>query len=527
MKKYYGAIIGLFSLMFLLRWDQLVLAGEDSWSSNYKNPDYFTPHHNIHGFSDQGYTIINPDDKSVKGFIFEVNNHHPDIDINFIKIPYTQYFSSFGIEIKDILSSQNTHIFYLMKTGDDPLFYTNFSRVISWYLINRRDSSVVIRPILDNEQLMPQRVLVMDRPQVMVGDMGAEFKDPEKVIIDGYHIHMDYLEGQERQATLLFDQFREYIASERLIYSDLDWYPARSNGPHVRAGWEIKFERAGSQLMYDYGKAMIWLVLNHGDIPIYSHSKNWVFGENENRLISHLDNAWYSGFRPSLNQRFFYDPVNKKTGLYRWDQQLPGSRYLSAAAIQSKQQEIIEFWFADGMEAKWFKKQSAKSDNLDQEITERFMKDLVLLANGFYDDWLTSPRGQLAYIILADQFPRSIYRGTPMILAYDNLSLRVARAAIQSGNDQHLNYYERLFLYLPLVHSESSDDQSLALSLFQALAEEVPDDLKPEFDVHYKQALKHKAVIDQFSRFIHRDRIFGKSSTEEEMEFIRKIDAEF
>ena len=81
------------------------------------------------------------------------------------------------------------------------------------------------------------------------------------------------LTGRNAGQKLLFDHFRQYIANERLIYSDLDWYPPRSNGPHVRAGWEIKFERAGSQLMYDYGKAMIWLVLNHGDIPIYSHSK--------------------------------------------------------------------------------------------------------------------------------------------------------------------------------------------------------------------------------------------------------------
>ncbi|USE37098.1 DOPA 4,5-dioxygenase family protein [Endozoicomonas sp. SCSIO W0465] len=527
MRLFYGEIIGLFSLIFILTLDFPALAEEGSWSSNYKNPDYFTANNNTPDISDQNHTIITPDDKSLKGFIFEVNNHHPDIDIDFIKIPYSQYFSRFGIQTKDVLSSHDTHIFYLLKTENDPLFYSNFSRVISWYLLNRRDSSVVVRPIIDDEGLMPQRVLVMDRSQVMVGDTGAEFRDPEEVIIDGYHIHMDYLAGQEQQAKLLFDRFREYIAGERLIYSDLDWYPARSNGPHVRAGWEIKFERAGSQLMYDYGKAMIWLVLNHGDIPIYSHSKNWVFGENENRLISHLDHAWYSGFRPNLNQRFFYDPGNKKSGLYRWDQQLPGSRFLSAAAIQSKQQEILDFWFADGMETKWFKKQSANSDLLDQEIEERFMKDLVLLANGFYDNWLTSPKGQLAYIILADQFPRSIYRGTPMILAYDNLSLRVARTAIQSGEDRQLNYYERLFLYLPLVHSESVDDQTLALSLFQKLTEEVPDDLKPKFEVHYKQALKHKAVIDQFSRFIHRDRIFGKSSTEEEIEFIRKIDAEF
>lgn len=172
MRIFYGAIIGLFSLMFISTWDHPVFAGEDSWSSNYKNPDYFTAHHTPDA-SDQNVTIIKPDDKSVKGFIFEVNNHHPDMDIEFIKIPYSQYFSSIGIEIKDILSSQDTHIFYWMKTDDDPLFYTNFSRVISWYLMNRRDSSIVIRPIIDNEELIPQRVLVMDRPQVMVGRYGG------------------------------------------------------------------------------------------------------------------------------------------------------------------------------------------------------------------------------------------------------------------------------------------------------------------------------------------------------------------
>ena len=502
-------------------------AKQVSWQSNYKQPEYFTKTIN-NQTKDLYQEIITPESDLITGFLIEINNHNIETSIKYIENAYINYFNLHKIEIKNIISTASTNVFYLEKNIKDKNFYTKFSKVVSWFMLNRRDTSVTIRPIVKNQDFIASRAILLDKPQVITHNTKNNFLDPETTIIDGYHIHMDFLPGQDKKAQLLFNQFKDYISTQRLIYSDLDWYPENSNGPHARAGWEIKFEKAGSQLMSEYGKALMWLLLNHGDIPIYSHSKNWVFGENENRLISHLDHCLYSGAKPKVKQQFFYNPENKNSGLYRWDQQLANSRIIAKHDSKLKQQEILDFNFDPKNKDKAFSKQDSNGTELDQIIKKKYLKDIFLAVNGYYDDWLETPKGKLSYIILLDQFPRCIFRGTPMIVAYDKLSLKVAKSIVKAGEDKNMSYEERIYCYLPFVHSESVEEQKVGVELFKKLKEEVPAKLKSEFEVHYKQAVKHKLVIDNFGRFLHRDKaLFGIKLTQKEIDFLKKHDATF
>ena len=502
------------------------MANSPSWQGNYKKPESFIVTNNHTTVSSE--ELITPESNLISGFLVEVQNKSTETTLDLITNASQNYFSSHNIEIKNIILSPNTYIFYLSKQFEDQDFYEKFTKVVSWFMLNRKDSTVVIRPIIENTNFIANRALIFDKPQVITNDLTNKFLDPQTAILDGYHIHIDYLKNQDQQAEILFNQFKDYISQQRLIYSDLDWYPLDSNGPHARAGWEIKFEKAGTNLNAYYGKALIWLLLNHGDIPLYSHSKNWIFGENEQRLISHLDNSLYSGAPPKLKQQFFYDPENVNSGLYRWDQQLATTKFISKHESLLKQQEIIDFWFSESIKPQWFRKQDTTTSSLDETIKQKFAKDLFLLVNGYYNSWLTTLDGKLAYIIITDQFSRNIYRGTPMVLAYDKLALDVAKSVIKSGDDKKLTYNQRVFVYLPFVHSEEIVNQNIGVELFKLLRDEVPDNLTAEFDVHYQQALKHKAVIEKFNHFIHRNKtIFSLELTDEEVKFLENQDATF
>lgn len=509
-----------------------------SWQSNYKPPDYFNK-------ADQNRMqyktskILNPDDDNITSYIFEIRNYNPESGIDYIKKAYNDYFTKNDIKVKSIISTKSVNIFVLHKTKpfDSKDFHAKFGKTLSWFLLNRRDSTVTIRPIFNNNkrpEFLTQHVINMDKPKVITGDISDEFLDPEKTIIDGYHIHMDYLDGQEEEARKLFDVFKTHITEKKLVYSDLDWYPERSNGPHIRAGWEIKFERAGVNLISEYGYTIAWLMLNHNNIPIYSHSKSWIFGENEKRLISHLDNALYSGVKPKLNQWFFYDPDNENTGLYRWDSQLPANVNITTQENLDKQKEILNFWFGENygeyptlQSKKWFRKQKESNNEFDDEIKNKFLQDIFLLVNGYYTNWLNTAEGTLAYIIMLDQFPRNIYRGKPMVLAYDNLALKAAKSAIEANLDKTLDLAQRLFLYMPLEHSENIEDQQLSVSLVSKLRDEAPESLKDTFDVHYDMALKHYKTIEKFGNCLSRNKIFGKKYNETEEKFIKELDGGF
>lgn len=175
---------------------------------------------------------------------------------------------------------------------------------------------------------------------------------------------------------------------------------------------------------------------------------------------------------------------------------------------------VLDFWFGPGMEERWFRKDPA----FDAEVRASLLPHLEAATAGRYDDWLEAPRGTLALVILLDQVPRNLYRDDPRAFAQDAAALRLARQAVDRGQDRALSEVERLFLYLPFEHSESLADQEDCVRLVSAL------DGKPEWRDY---SIKHRDVIARFGRFPHRNAALGRESTAEEEAFLEQPGSSF
>lgn len=170
---------------------------------------------------------------------------------------------------------------------------------------------------------------------------------------------------------------------------------------------------------------------------------------------------------------------------------------------------ILDFWFTEAAPRQWFTKDAA----FDEKIRARFSIVYEAAARGELASWRSTPRGRLAEILVLDQFPRSIYRGTAEAFATDAMALERAWEAIAAGDDTKLTRLERQFLYLPFMHSESRAVHKEAFWLFASL---LPWIWKPFFF-----ELAHKKVIDRFGRFPHRNQILGRVSTKAEETFLQ------
>ena len=129
---------------------------------------------------------------------------------------------------------------------------------------------------------------------------------------------------------------------------------------------------------------------------------------------------------------------------------------------------------------------------------------------GELDPLSETPEGSLALVIILDQFPRNMYRGTPQAFASDAKALKVAKEAVEKKFDRDLLPMQRMFLYLPFEHSENIDDQEQSVKFFENLGDELA----------LKYAIEHRDAITQFGRFPHRNAILGRESTPEELRFL-------
>lgn len=184
--------------------------------------------------------------------------------------------------------------------------------------------------------------------------------------------------------------------------------------------------------------------------------------------------------------------------------------------------EVLEFWFGPGADygrrhKRWFEKDPA----FDLEVRRRFGGLLDELVAGRYADWLAEPAACLARIVVLDQFPRNIYRGSPKAFASDALGLQAARHALAQRYDLDMRPVERLFLYLPFEHSESLEDQELGCVLMAPLAQ------FPETDDVYRYAVAHRDIIARFGRFPHRNAALGRASTLDELAFLNEPGSAF
>lgn len=195
-------------------------------------------------------------------------------------------------------------------------------------------------------------------------------------------------------------------------------------------------------------------------------------------------------------------------------------------------ERVLSFWFgelddqgrADEAVAKrWWKKDEA----FDRQILERFEADRRAILAGERDDWLATPRGRLAAIIVLDQMSRNMYRGTPGMFEADGEALRLALEGIERGDAPKLATDERAFLYLPLMHSEDPEIQRRCTQLFSEFRDELSGELRERVSRNLTFAIRHQEIIERFGRFPHRNAILGRDSTPEELAFLEQPGSSF
>jgi len=175
--------------------------------------------------------------------------------------------------------------------------------------------------------------------------------------------------------------------------------------------------------------------------------------------------------------------------------------------------EILRFWFVEIAPAQWW----AKDDAFDKSITERFSDIHASAARCELFEWRKDAWGRLAEIIVLDQFPRNMFRGSPMSFAHDSLALALAQEAVSAKADEALNPTERNFLYMPFMHSESLKIHEIAMDLFRNKGTQNSLDFE----------MKHKRIIERFGRYPHRNSVLGRESTAAEIEFLRQPGSRF
>jgi uncharacterized protein (DUF924 family) len=152
----------------------------------------------------------------------------------------------------------------------------------------------------------------------------------------------------------------------------------------------------------------------------------------------------------------------------------------------------------------------------DDVIRKRFGNLVERASKGQLASWADSPRRCLSLIVLLDQFPRNIYRGTAQAFAYDNQALELTLSGMQSAADGALDIVERLFFYMPLQHCEARDMQDESVAAYRRLLAEAPQELHAVFESSVKSAEQHRSIIERFGRFPHRNEVLGRHSTPDE-----------
>ncbi|OHX11415.1 hypothetical protein BI347_17220 [Chromobacterium sphagni] len=185
---------------------------------------------------------------------------------------------------------------------------------------------------------------------------------------------------------------------------------------------------------------------------------------------------------------------------------------------------VLTFWFGGADDSSlaaaresWFR----RDDAFDADIRQRFLPLWRRLADGALQMGAGDARAALAWLIVADQFPRNLFRGDPRAFSTDAQARAGARQALEQGLDQALPAVARLFVYLPFEHSEDLADQQRSLQLFLAL-----DDAAPGSN-YLDYARRHHRVIAEFGRFPHRNAVLGRGSSAAELAYLATPGAGF
>jgi uncharacterized protein (DUF924 family) len=192
---------------------------------------------------------------------------------------------------------------------------------------------------------------------------------------------------------------------------------------------------------------------------------------------------------------------------------------------------VREFWFGHervtaetlrGRMRMWFAEDGPQERaRRDAEITTRFATLFERAASGALDAWADGPRRRLSLIILLDQFPRHLFRGSARAFACDDKALGLTLSGMQSAADAALDAPERMFFYMPLEHAERMDIQEESVVAYRRLLLEAPQALREHFESALHFAQLHRDIIAQFGRFPHRNRALGRPNTPAEEAWLR------
>ncbi|HKN15219.1 MAG TPA: DUF924 family protein [Candidatus Binatus sp.] len=191
----------------------------------------------------------------------------------------------------------------------------------------------------------------------------------------------------------------------------------------------------------------------------------------------------------------------------------------SGKSTASRAESVLLFWFADEpgskesmFQSRWF----FPTPEFDRLCTTRFLASYEDAAHGRLEDWKNGPRSCLALVLLLDQFPRNMFRGTARAFATDAKARELTRHAVAAGFDRELSPIMRMFLYLPLEHSENLNDQLESVRLTFALVAENRD-----YTEILEHAEQHLEIFRRFGRFPGRNHDLGRQSTQEEVNFLK------
>lgn len=172
----------------------------------------------------------------------------------------------------------------------------------------------------------------------------------------------------------------------------------------------------------------------------------------------------------------------------------------------ARRNQVSDFWREAGPR-RWF----AKDPLFDRQFRERFAELYEAAARGGLESWSSTPEGALSLILLLDQYPRNSFRGTPRMYLTDALAVHHAGRALALGHDRRVEEPLQLFFYLPFGHSESLADQERSVALAARLGAEP-----------LRHALRHADIVRRFGRFPHRNAIWGRPSSAEELAFLEQ-----
>lgn len=202
-----------------------------------------------------------------------------------------------------------------------------------------------------------------------------------------------------------------------------------------------------------------------------------------------------------------------------------------------RQREICEFWlgpladelsFDPSYAERWFKKDAA----FDEEIRQRFGRDIEQAIAGELDASAQQPTGRLALVLLLDQLTRNAYRDSPRMYDGDERALRLAHEGFANGHAQALPVLARTFLAMPLMHSEALVDQQACVARFEELLAGLPPEAKGAALGNYlatalDYARRHEHIVARFGRFPHRNALLGRTSSDEEVVFLTEPGSSF